>query len=192
MPSVAVPAWPERFQVQCNLNYITRPCLKNSVKEWTSKMAQGVKTYKQVWQPKFNPQNPHGGRKAPTPESCLLTATCIHWHMPSPINGNASLKKCIFYNIPCMTITQKRKKKDRCIRTMLLDMARIVLISSLLDILTTTTSMTTSVICAYLTTIRGWYLKYIKSLSLQKQSPCKWSTYISLCRGHMSDRKHCW
>lgn len=52
-----------------------------------------------------------------------------------------------------MTITQKRKKKDSCIGTMLLGIARIVLISSLLDILRTITNMTSG-ICAYLMMIR--------------------------------------
>ena len=37
----------------------------------------GKRACHQTWQPEFNPWSLHGGRRKPTPPSCLLTSICV-------------------------------------------------------------------------------------------------------------------
>lgn len=39
-----------------------------------------VRPSRQLRASEFNPQNPHGGRREPTPASCSLTSICTLWN----------------------------------------------------------------------------------------------------------------
>lgn len=45
-----------------------------------------------TWQPEFEPQNLHDGRREPVPSSCLLASTC------APPNRNKSKEKHTNHN----------------------------------------------------------------------------------------------
>jgi hypothetical protein len=71
------PIW-SIYQVSVQPEYLERPCLKKKKKKLLGRLTRwhsGQIHLPRAWQPKFAPQNPHGGRKEPISLNYHLTPT---------------------------------------------------------------------------------------------------------------------